>query len=57
MFGGMSSMADKETGHENEMSFESALENYLNPDFGDLEEALSPRARSFAWMTTMFWWT
>ena len=31
-------MADKETGHENEMSFESALENYLNPDFGDLEE-------------------
>ena len=38
MFGGMSSMADKETGHENEMSFESALENYLNPDFGDLEE-------------------
>ena len=38
MFGGMSSMADKETGHENEMSFESALENYLHPDFGDLEE-------------------
>ena len=31
-------MADKETGHENEMSFESALEHYLNPDFGDLEE-------------------
>ena len=31
-------MADNATGHENEMSFESALENYLNPDFGDLEE-------------------
>ncbi len=30
-------MADKETGHE-EMNFESALENYLTPDFGDLEE-------------------
>lgn len=29
-------MADKETGHE-EMNFESALENYLTPDFGDLE--------------------
>lgn len=31
-------MADNATGHENEISFESALENYLNPDFGDLEE-------------------
>ena len=31
-------MADKETGHENEMNFESALENYLNTDFGELEE-------------------
>ena len=30
-------MADKETGHD-EINFESALENYLNPDFGDLEE-------------------
>lgn len=30
-------MADKETGHD-DISFESALENYLNPDFGDLEE-------------------
>ncbi len=27
-----------ETGLEAEMSFENALENYLNPDFGDLEE-------------------
>ncbi len=31
-------MADNATGHENEISFESALENYLNPDFGNLEE-------------------
>lgn len=31
-------MADNATGHDNEISFESALENYLNPDFGDLEE-------------------
>ncbi len=30
-------MANKETGHE-EINFESALEDYLNPDFGDLEE-------------------
>ena len=30
-------MADKETGHD-EIDFGSALENYLNPDFGDLEE-------------------
>ncbi len=30
-------MAENETGHE-ELNFESALENYLNPDFGDLEE-------------------
>ena len=31
-------MAGLETGHDNEINFESALENYLNPDFGDLEE-------------------
>ena len=31
-------MADKETGHENEMSFESALEDYFNTDFGEIEE-------------------
>ena len=31
-------MADNATGHDNDISFESALENYLNPDFGDLEE-------------------
>lgn len=31
-------MAGSETGHDNEINFESALENYLNPDFGDLEE-------------------
>lgn len=31
-------MAGMETGHENDINFESALENYLNPDFGDLEE-------------------
>ncbi len=30
-------MADKETGHD-EIDFGSALEDYLNPDFGDLEE-------------------
>ena len=31
-------MAGLETGHDSEINFESALENYLNPDFGDLEE-------------------
>ena len=31
-------MAGLETGHETEMNFESALENYLTSDFGDLEE-------------------
>ena len=31
-------MAGFETGHDTEINFESALENYLNPDFGDLEE-------------------
>ncbi|MDR3358996.1 MAG: 30S ribosomal protein S1 [Desulfovibrio sp.] len=30
-------MAQTETAHE-DINFESALENYLNPDFGDLEE-------------------
>ncbi|MDR2800092.1 MAG: 30S ribosomal protein S1 [Desulfovibrio sp.] len=30
-------MAQTETAHD-DISFESALENYLNPDFGDLEE-------------------
>lgn len=34
----MSITADLETGCDAELSFESALENYLNPDFGDLEE-------------------
>ena len=29
---------DQEFDFEAEMSFENALENYLNPDFGDLEE-------------------
>lgn len=29
---------DQELDFEAEMSFENALENYLNPDFGDLEE-------------------
>ena len=33
----MSITADLETGCDAELSFESALENYLNPDFGDLE--------------------
>jgi small subunit ribosomal protein S1 len=31
-------MATVETGHDNEINFESALENYLNSDFGDLED-------------------
>ena len=30
-------MAEKEMGHE-ELNFASAVENYLNPDFGELEE-------------------
>ncbi len=30
--------SEQEMGQEAELSFESALENYLNPDFGDLEE-------------------
>ncbi len=30
--------SEQESGFDAEMSFESALENYLNPDFGDLEE-------------------
>ena len=34
----MSTTSEQETGFDAEMSFESALENYLNPDFGDLEE-------------------
>jgi small subunit ribosomal protein S1 len=34
----MSTTAELEMGAEMEMNFESALENYLNPDFGDLEE-------------------
>ncbi|MDR3362684.1 MAG: 30S ribosomal protein S1 [Desulfovibrio sp.] len=31
-------MATVETGQDNEINFESALESYLNPDFGDLED-------------------
>lgn len=31
-------MANQETGHDTDISFESALENYLSTDFGDLEE-------------------
>jgi len=34
----MSTTSELEMGLDAEMSFESALENYLNPDFGDLEE-------------------
>ncbi|MDL2266391.1 30S ribosomal protein S1 [Desulfovibrio sp. OttesenSCG-928-G15] len=34
----MSSTSEHEMGLDMEMNFESALENYLNPDFGDLEE-------------------
>ncbi len=34
----MSTTSELEMGYDAEMSFESALENYLNPDFGDLEE-------------------
>lgn len=34
----MYTTSEPEMGLEAEMSFESALENYLNPDFGDLEE-------------------
>ena len=34
----MSTTSELETGYDAELSFESALENYLNPDFGDLEE-------------------
>ncbi|MDL2316055.1 30S ribosomal protein S1 [Desulfovibrio sp. OttesenSCG-928-A18] len=34
----MSTTSELESGFDAEMSFESALENYLNPDFGDLEE-------------------
>ncbi len=34
----MSTTVELESGAEMEMNFESALENYLNPDFGDLEE-------------------
>ncbi len=36
--GGYGNMANQETGHEADVSFESALENYLSTDFGDLEE-------------------
>ncbi len=38
MCGGYVNMANQETGHEADVSFESALENYLSTDFGDLEE-------------------
>lgn len=31
-------MTNQETGHDADISFESALENYLSTDFGDLEE-------------------
>ncbi|MDL2279679.1 30S ribosomal protein S1 [Desulfovibrio sp. OttesenSCG-928-G11] len=34
----MSATSELEMGLDGEMNFESALENYLNPDFGDLEE-------------------
>jgi ribosomal protein S1 len=34
----MSKTSEQEMDFDAEMSFESALENYLNPDFGDLEE-------------------
>jgi len=34
----MSTTSELEMGLDAEMNFESALENYLNPDFGDLEE-------------------
>ncbi len=34
----MSTTSELEMGFDAEISFESALENYLNPDFGDLEE-------------------
>ncbi|MDR2160851.1 MAG: 30S ribosomal protein S1 [Desulfovibrio sp.] len=34
----MSTTLEQETGFNGEMNFESALENYLNPDFGELEE-------------------
>ncbi len=35
----MSTTSELEMGFDAEMSFESALENYLNPDFGELEES------------------
>ena len=50
-------MADKETGHENEMSFESALENYLNPDFGDLEEGSITKGEIVRVDDDTVWWT
>ncbi|GFH62594.1 MAG: 30S ribosomal protein S1 [Candidatus Desulfovibrio kirbyi] len=31
-------MVTVETGHDNEINFESVLENYLSPDFGDFED-------------------
>ncbi|MDR2801529.1 MAG: 30S ribosomal protein S1 [Desulfovibrio sp.] len=34
----MPTSSELETGIDGEISFENALENYLNPDFGDLEE-------------------
>ncbi|MDR2669779.1 MAG: S1 RNA-binding domain-containing protein, partial [Desulfovibrio sp.] len=34
----MSTSSELETGIDAEMNFETALESYLNPDFGDLEE-------------------
>ncbi|MDR3176005.1 MAG: 30S ribosomal protein S1 [Desulfovibrio sp.] len=34
----MPTSSEQETGLDGELSFENALENYLNPDFGDLEE-------------------
>lgn len=34
----MAITSELETGFDGEMNFESALESYLNPDFGDLEE-------------------
>lgn len=37
-------MAEKETGHE-DINFESALEDYLNPDPGDLEEGTITKGR------------
>ena len=53
----MATAENMENQIDSEMSFASALEDYLNPDMGDLEEGSIVKGEVVRVTTILCWWT